>query len=243
MVKNLLVFFLISSGFLNAQESYNSLVYEGNSAFGKKNYERSSSKFMEAAKIKDKDFAAHYNLGNSFYKRKMYEEARAEYQKAETNATTLQDKMAAQYNIGNTFMETQQPEKAAEYYKNALKQDPYNESAQRNYQIAKLKEKEKKEQQNQKNKSGGNGKNQNKNQNNEDGKGDTPQQKSGGNNQNRIGNGENGNQPNKKTNEKNIPEDLEKAILERSENKERETARRILNKNANSMPQSNEKDW
>ena len=239
MGKNLLVVFSLICGFINAQESYNSLVYEGNSAFNNKNYERASSKFLEAAKTKDKDFTSHYNLGNSLYKRKMFDEARAEFQKAENFATTLPDKMAAQYNIGNTLMETQKPEKAAEFYKKALKQDPLNESAQRNYQIAKLKEKEKKEQQNEKNKSSGNGKDQNKNQNNKDGKGKTPSQQQGGNSQNMTGNGAHGNMPN----EGNIPKDLEKAILDRTANKERETAQRILNKNSNSMPKSNEKDW
>jgi Ca-activated chloride channel family protein len=199
MEKNLLVVFLLICGFINAQESYNSLVYEGNTAFNSKNYERASSKFSEAAKTKDKDFTSHYNLGNALYKRKMYDEARAEFQKAENFATTLPDKMAAQYNIGNTFMETQKPDKAAEYYKKALKQDPLNESAQRNYQIAKLKEKEQK--------------------------------------------GNNGNDKNKKPDENNIPKNLEKSILDRTSNKERETAQRILNKNANTMPQSNAKDW
>jgi Ca-activated chloride channel family protein len=145
--------------------------------------------------------------------------------------------MAAQYNIGNTFMETQKPDKAAEYYKKALKQDPLNESAQRNYQIAKLKEKE------QKGKSGGGGKDQNKSQSSKDGKGKSPSQQQGGNNQNMGGNGNNGNDKNKKPDENNIPKNLEKSILDRTSNKERETAQRILNKNANTMPQSNAKDW
>lgn len=226
-----------------AQESYNALVYQGNKDFDNKKYEDSSAKFLEAAKSKDKDFTSHYNLGNSFYKRKMYDEARAEYQKADQFATTLPDKTAAQYNIGNTFMESKQPEKAAEYYKKALKQDPYNESAQRNYQIAKLKEKEKQAQKNQQNKSGGKGGNQKNDDQNQDGKGKDPSEQSGGNNQNMKGNGENGNQPDKKNDAGKMPKDLENAILNRVDNQERETAKRILNKNANSMPQSNEKDW
>lgn len=49
------------------------------------------------------------------------------------------------------------------------------------------------------------------------------------------------NQPKKQENK--IPEEAENTILRDIENRERETARRILNKRANSMPQSNEKDW
>ncbi len=40
-----------------------------------------------------------------------------------------------------------------------------------------------------------------------------------------------------------MPKNLEKAILDKINEKEKETARRILNKNSYSMPESNEKDW
>ena len=43
--------------------------------------------------------------------------------------------------------------------------------------------------------------------------------------------------------ESKIPKDLQKLILERSANQEKETARKLLNKNAYSIPESNEKDW
>ena len=236
-------FFFFISSFFSAQENYNTLVYEGNKAFDKKNYETSSSKYMEAVKLNEKDFTAHYNLGNSLYKRKMYEEAKAEYEKAEKLANTIPDKAAALYNLGNAHMQTNNSEKAAELYKKALKQDPYNESIRKNYEIAMLKEKEKQEQQKQKNNSGGGGKDENKEKNQGNDKGNTPQNQAGSGQQNK-GEGE-GNDPNKNNNDNDgkLPKDLENSILNRVENKERETAKRILNKNSYSMPQSNEKDW
>lgn len=199
---------------------------------------------MEAIKVNEKDFSAHYNLGNSLYKRKMFAEATAEYEKAEKLATTIPDKAAALYNLGNAHMQTNNSKKAAEFYKQALKQDPYNETIRKNYEIAMLKEKEKQEENKQKNNSGGGGgndKNQDKNQGDE--KGDTPQSQSGQGQQNK-GEGE-GDDPNKNKNDNSgkFPKDLENSILNRVENKERETAKRILNKNSYSMPQSNEKDW
>ena len=141
-------------------------------------------------------------------------------------------------------MQTNNSKKAAELYKQALKQDPYNETIRKNYEIAMLKEKEKQEENKQKNNSGGGGgndKNQDKNQGDE--KGDTPQSQSGQGQQNK-GEGE-GDDPNKNKNDNSgkLPKDLENSILNRVENKERETAKRILNKNSYSMPQSNEKDW
>lgn len=224
-----------------AQENYNTLLYNGNKQFDQKNYEGASSKYLEAARLNENDFAAHYNLGNALYKRKMYDEAKAEYEKAEKLATTLPDKSAALYNLGNTHMQQGDSGKAAELYKQALKQDPYNESVRKNYEIAMLKEKEK--QQQQQNQSGGGGDKQDDERNRGNEKGDQPDTQAGSGQQNK-GQGE-GKDPNegKNNNAGNMPKELEDAILNRVGNKERETAKRILNKNSYSMPQSNEKDW
>lgn len=230
--------------FFSAQENYNTLIFKGNQQFDKKNYDNASSKYMEAAKLNEKDFTAHYNLGNALYKRKMYDEAKAEFEKAENLATTIPDKSAALYNSGNAYMQKNDSKKAAELYKQALKQDPYNETIRKNYEIAMRKEKEKQQQQQQKNNSGGGGgDNKNKDQNQGEDKGNTPKQEQGNGQQNK-GEGE-GNDPDQSKNNDadKMPKDLENSILNRVENKERETAKRILNKNSYSMPQSNEKDW
>jgi len=238
------IFLIFSTSTFSAQKSYNTLIFEGNKDFEKKNYESSSSKYMGAIKVNEKDFTAHYNLGNSLYKRKMYAEATAEYEKAEKLSATIPDKAAALYNLGNAHMQTNNSKKAAELYKQALKQDPYNETIRKNYEIAMLKEKEKEEEKKQKNNSGGGGGNdENEEKNQGQDKGDTPQSQAGKGQQNK-GEGE-GDDPNKNKNSNSgkMPKDLENSILNRVENKERETAKRILNKNSYSMPQSNEKDW
>ncbi len=231
---------LLGSTLALAQESYNRLLFEGNKSFNKKDFEDSSAKFQDASKLKKEDFASHYNLGNSYYKRNMYEEAKSEFELAHKFAKTKSDKTAASYNLGNAYMKTNKPEKAAEFYKQSLKQDPYNEKIRKNYEIAKLKDKEKQEQQNQQNKSkngGGDGKDQNQNKENKQGK--NPQN---GNNGQNPSEGQ-GNQGQKPKENNNMPKDLEEAILNRVSDKEKETARRILNKNTYSMPESNEKDW
>lgn len=230
--------------FFSAQENYNTLIFKGNQQFDKKNFDNASSKYMEAAKLNEKDFTAHYNLGNALYKRKMYDEAKAEFEKAEKLATTIPDKSAALYNSGNAYMQKNDSKKAAELYKQALKQDPYNETIRKNYEIAMLKEKEKQQQQQQKNNSGGGGgDDKSKDQNQGQDKGNLPKQEKGNGQQNK-GEGE-GNDPDQSKNNDadKMPKDLENSILNRVENKERETAKRILNKNSYSMPQSNEKDW
>lgn len=233
---------ILFTSFFSAQENYNIAVHKGNQEFAKKNYESSSSHFLSAIQMNQNDFTAHYNLANSLYKRKMFEEAKAEYTKADQLAVSLPDKAAALYNLGNVHMQSNDSKKAAELYKQALKQDPYNETIRKNYEIAMLKEKEKQEQKNQKNSSGGgDGKDQDKSENKGQEKGNTPDNQAGSGQKNK-GQGD-GQDPNKNENDGKMPGDLEKSIMNRVENKEKETAKRILNKNSYSTPQSNEKDW
>jgi len=233
---------LFSGQYLLAQENYNTLIYEGNKHFENKNYDASSSKFLEAAKVKEKDFGAHYNLGNALYKKKMYEEAKAEFDKAQQNTNNKLEKAAALYNMGNAYMQTQNSDKAAEFYKKALKQDPYNENIRKNFEIAKLKEKQK---QNQQKDQGKSDKDQKDQKQGESGDQNQQSQQPDGKGKQEKGKGEDGDQkkPQQPEQGNRIPKDIENAIMDRVENKERETAKRILNKDANSMPQSNEKDW
>lgn len=233
---------MLSGPYLLAQENYNALIYEGNKQFENKNYDASSTKFLEAAKAKEKDFGAHYNLGNALYKKKMYEEAKAEFRKAQENTTNKLEKAAAFYNMGNAYMQTQNSDKAAEFYKKALKQDPHNENIRKNFEIAMLKEKQK---QNQQKNQGKGEKDQKDQKQGESGDENQQSQQPEGKGKQEKGEGKNGDQqtPKKPEQGNQIPKDIENAIMDRVENKERETAKRILNKDANSMPRSNEKDW
>ncbi|MBL7882014.1 MAG: tetratricopeptide repeat protein [Chryseobacterium gambrini] len=231
----------IFPGNLFGQKNYRTLVYEGNEKFNGKDYDGASVKYLEAIRTNSKDFTAHYNLGNALYKSKKYEEAKAEFETAQKLSQTIQDKAAALHNLGNTYMQMNKPEKAAEFYRQSLKQNPYSEVTRKNYEIAKLKDKEnqqKKQQQNNSGKGGG-GKDQ---QQNDDQKGKDQKQDQGQGQQNK-GDGQ-GNDPNRnQNNEGKIPKGLENQILNKVSDKEKETARRILNKNSYSMPESNEKDW
>ncbi|RTZ46000.1 tetratricopeptide repeat protein [Chryseobacterium arthrosphaerae] len=223
------------------QENYRTLVHEGNQKFDGKDYEGASSKYMEAVKSNDKDFTAHYNMGNALYKSKKYEEAKAEFEKAEKLSQTLPDKAAALHNLGNAYMQMNQPEKAADYYKKSLKQNPYSEATRKNYEIAKLKEKEKQQKNEQNNSGKEGGGDQNKG---DDQKGDKDKKQDQGSGEQNEGKSDQGNNPQQNpNNEGRMPKNLENAILDKINEKEKETARRILNKNSYSMPESNEKDW
>ena len=245
---------------VKAQESLNTLIFRGNRSFDKQKYGEAISTFSEAVKKNEKDFGAHYNLGNSLYKIKKYDEAIAEYQKAQKNTNNKDEKAASYYNEGNAHLQNGDGEKAVNAYKNALKYDPDNEAILKNLQIAKKKQKQKDNKQNQQNQQQNQQNNQNKNQdNNQNQQGDQNQENKNNNTKNQpngnIGdqNKGKGNQGAEKQNEKNepqnpndpnkIPKDLQKLILQRSANQERETAKKLLNKNGYYSPESNTKDW
>ena len=241
-----LLILLFTAGILSAQKSYDALIYEGNANFDSKKYDAATSKYLDAVQRNGNDFTAHYNLGNALYKSEKYKEAQAEFEKAKALAKNAPDRSAAFHNLGNSLMKQKEPEKAAEFYKRSLKNNPYSEETRKNYEIAKLEQKQK-EQQNKKEKNG-----EGKDDKNKDGK-NKKGDKDGEGDQNKRsqpnGNGEDnkGEDPkgdDKKEGEKGkLPKDLQEAILNRATNKEKETARKILNKNSYSMPESNEKDW
>ena len=245
---------------VKAQESLNTLIFRGNRSFDKQKYGEATSTFSEAVKKNEKDFGAHYNLGNSLYKIKKYDEAIAEYQKAQKNTNNKDEKAASYYNEGNAHLQNGDGEKAINAYKNALKFDPDNEAILKNLQIAKKKQKQKDNKQNQQNQQQNQQNNQNKNQdNNQNQQGDQNQENKNNNTKNQpngnIGdqNKGKGNQGAEKQNQKSepqnpndpnkIPKDLQKLILQRSANQERETAKKLLNKNGYYSPESNTKDW
>ena len=245
---------------VKAQESLNTLIFRGNRSFDKQKYGEATSTFSEAVKKNEKDFGAHYNLGNSLYKIKKYDEAIAEYQKAQKNTNNKDEKAASYYNEGNAHLQNGDGEKAVNAYKNALKYDPDNEAILKNLQIAKKKQKQKDNKQNQQNQQQNQQNNQNKNQDNhQNQQGDQNQENKNNNTKNQpngnIGdqNKGKGNQGAEKQNQKSepqnpndpnkIPKDLQKLILQRSANQERETAKKLLNKNGYYSPESNTKDW
>ena len=245
---------------VKAQESLNTLIFRGNRSFDKQKYGEATSTFSEAVKKNEKDFGAHYNLGNSLYKIKKYDEAIAEYQKAQKNTNNKDEKAASYYNEGNAHLQNGDGEKAVNAYKNALKFDPDNEAILKNLQIAKKKQKQKDNKQNQQNQQQNQQNNQNKNQdNNQNQQGDQNQENKNNNTKNQpngnIGdqNKGKGNQGAEKQNQKNepqnpndpnkIPKDLQKLILQRSANQERKKKKKLLNKNGYYSPESNTKDW
>ncbi len=230
---------LFCGTWVSAQKSYNALVHEGNRRYEQNKYEAAASSYLEAIKTDSKDYTGYYNLGNALYRSKKYEEAITQYTKASELSQNLPDKAAALHNIGNAYMQLNKPEKAAEFYKQSLKQEPRNEQTRKNYEIAKLKEQENKQNQ------GGGGEGNKKQDQSGQGNEKKDGQQGSGSGPDNEGNDKSGSNPNQNKDNNNgaLPKGMQDAILNRVSEKERETAKKILNKDSYSMPESNEKDW
>lgn len=82
---------------------------------------------------------ATYNLGNTIYKSKQYNEAKQNYKRALSTAKTKVEKHKAYHNLGNVYMREKKYDKAVESYKNALKNNPKDEETRYNLAVAQRK--------------------------------------------------------------------------------------------------------
>lgn len=246
------ILLLLAFNPIPAQETFNTLVYKGNKKFDNKQYEQASTVFADAIKKKEGDFGAHYNLGNSLYKSKKYDEAKVAYQKAQRLTQDPLEKAAAFYNMGNAQLQAGAVEQAVDAYRQALKYDGDNEAILKNLQIAK---KLKQQGQSEPNKDPNSAAQQQKNrpgsdqQENPSSNAESKNLDNGSSGKNQKGKGAQGNLPEPQKNSPDnaesskLPKELQQLIMERSAQQEKETARRLMNKKAYSVPQSNEKDW
>lgn len=245
MIKEKLFFlfcftFLFDILSITAQNEVRSYVYEGNRYFEKGSYEQASSRYLDAVKINASDFSGHYNLGNSFYKREMYDEAKAEYEKAGKLAKNRDEQAKVLYNLGNVEMQRRDYSNAVGLYRSALVQNPYSEVIRKNYQLARLKQQEH-----------GNGADENKYKEN----GNSAHHSLKTDNQSHYSNNvqnldkkrkdirNNKSDDAQPSQERYFPKKMEEEIINGIEHRERKTVRRFLNNKSYSVLQNKEKDW
>ena len=135
-MKAVVTILLISIGFTASAQTDKEAIKKGNDAYKKNDYGVAVKNYGDAVKKNDGDATAQYNLGNALYKTDKKEDAVNAYDKAETAAKMPADKSAALYNKGVVFQNDKKPEDCITAYKNALKQDPNNEDARHNLEIA-----------------------------------------------------------------------------------------------------------
>ena len=238
IMRNILLFFILcQAGIVFGQENYKILMHKGNKNFDQKNYDEASQLYSEASQQKAKDFGSHYNLGNAFYRKEMYEDAIAQYEKSLENAENEGQRVSALYNMGNAYFQQGNSKKAVDFYKKALKLDPNNDKILHNLRIAQKKE-EKKQNQSEKKSQKEQNQQDKDNQQQQDIDRYSPE-KDRFRKENNENQHEQDSENQLKKQEKREEEELLKQIAER----EQHAARRALGSRGYANPRSNEKDW
>ena len=243
IMRNILLFFILcQAGIVFGQENYKILMHKGNKNFDQKNYDEASQLYSEASQQKAKDFGSHYNLGNAFYRKEMYEDAIAQYEKSLENAENENQRVSALYNMGNAYFQQGNSKKAVDFYKKALKLDPNNDKILHNLRIAQKKEEKKQNQsenQSQKEQNQQDKDNQQQNNNQQQDMDRYSPEKDRFRKENNENHHEQDSENQLKKQEKKEEEELLKQIAER----EQHAARRALGSRGYANPRSNEKDW
>lgn len=242
MRKIVYILVILSSVLLFGQEKDKNL-YNGNQSFKEKKYADAEADFrVTESKKSPKKATAGYNLGNSVYRQNQQGEAQIRYIQALEHAITKEEKHRIYHNLGNTFMLEKKYEAAVEAYKNALRNNPYDEETRYNYALAKRKKKENPPPKNNKkdNKGGGG---QDKKPQPENNKKDKGNEKKDQDNKEDKGNGENKEDKNENPKPSGADKQRIDNILDAVNNAEKKVQEKVNAKKVKGRPVSNEKDW
>jgi tetratricopeptide (TPR) repeat protein len=242
MRKILYIVLLLNSVLLFGQEKDKNL-YNGNQSFKEKKYADAEADFrVTESKKSPKKATAGYNLGNSVYRQNQQGEAQIKYIQALEHAKTKEEKHRIYHNLGNTFMLEKKYEAAAEAYKNALRNNPYDEETRYNYALAKRKKKENPPPKNNKkdNKGGGG---QDKKPQPENNKKDKGNEKKDQDKKEDKGNGEKKEDKNENPKPSGADKQRIDNILDAVNNAEKKVQDKVNAKKVKGRPVSNEKDW
>jgi len=275
MVKNILFFFFpaLLTFTVSAQETkVKDYIIAGNQNYMSGNFSRAEAQYKTALSEDLNSVKANYNLGNSLYRQKRYDEARTHYDKViRQKNSTKPEKQMAYHNIGKSYLDEGNPEKAVANFKEALKLNPYDDETRYNYALArKLLEKQQNEDEKNKNNSGKDDKNQSNNQDNQqnkdqkDGQQGEEDNKNGnktgrdkGSQQNgrQDGNDEgNGDKPQQQQITKGsdgkgeqspnaMNAEYKEGVLRALQSQEQETLKKIISQKAQKIRTNTEKDW
>lgn len=141
----LLVFIiLVPPQLLFSQKQDTKSIYAGNELYKKNDYVAAEKWYQTAITKVPTDPTANFNLGNSIYQQKKYEDAAATFTKAAASTKDINTKQKSEYNAGNAYLENKNLDEAIASYKKALKLNPNDQNAKYNLSYA-LQKKKKKE--------------------------------------------------------------------------------------------------
>ncbi len=132
------IFVLTAFNLLQAQEGkINNHIYEGNIEVEDGALVAAEKSYRKALSLAPEAPTALHNLGNTHFLAEQYEEASQRFFQAQKFSSSKEDKHKAFHNMGNVFMKKKEYQKAVEAYKNALRNNPFDDETRYNYALAK----------------------------------------------------------------------------------------------------------
>lgn len=243
MNKIVYIVVLLISGVLFSQEKDKNL-YNGNQSFVQKSYTSAETDYrVTESKKSPKKAIAGYNLGNSIYRQNQPGEAQIKYIQALESAKSKTEKHRIYHNLGNTFMLDKNYVAAAEAYKNALRNNPFDEETRYNYALAKKKNKEKPAKgDNDKNKGGQNEKNPQPENNKKD-KGNDKKEQDKNKGEDKKDDGDKKDDKNESPKPSGAEKQRIDNILDAVNNAEKKIQDKVNEKKVKPRATTNEKDW
>ena len=112
-------------------------IFDGNEKADEEDYKEAEKSYRKAISLEPEKEVALFNLGNTHFKDKKYDEASQRFFQTQKFASSKQGKHRAFHNMGNVYMQKKEYQKAVEAYKNALRNNPKDEETRYNYALAK----------------------------------------------------------------------------------------------------------
>jgi len=244
------VFFIFKS---NAQEiaidkESNNLTLDGNIEFAENNLVEAESLYRKSISKDSLNLKAVYNMGNSFYKNELKDEAINQY-RSSIKKTTDKDLLHKSFhNLGNVFMQNEDYQNAVDSFKKALLNKPSDDETRYNYVLAKelLKNQQKNNKKDDKDKKNDKDKKEDKDKKNDKDKKDDKNKKDDKKEEEKKDNKSEKKNDNKENNNpkpnKISPEQL-KNLLKAMDNEEKKVQNKVNKNKVKGSPIKNKKDW
>ncbi len=125
----------------------NALIRKGNRLYKQKQLDESQQQYQKALEQAPDNPAAHYNLGNTQFRKNDFDDAAKSYDASIEHSSDKAMQEKALYNKGVALVKQQKLEESIRAWKDALKIDPADSDARENLQKALLEQKMKQPQQ------------------------------------------------------------------------------------------------
>lgn len=158
MKRSLLIILLVSTFSLLFAQREAPDVRHGNREYQKENYTEAEVNYRRALDKNEESFESYFNLGDALFRQEKYDEAVAQFAKAEQLLKNVDDagrnkiagRLAATYhNMGNAFYVQQQYDKAVGAYQQSLRHNPKDNDTRYNLVKAMQQLQQQQQQQNQ----------------------------------------------------------------------------------------------